>query len=333
MSSRFEAGVADIPTGIPTLAGRLRGQLLPAALTPMHADGSIAVGDLERYAAALAGYGGVAVWAHTGRGPYLNAEQQTAVLRTFRAATDAPIVAGIAPAAAEATADPAPHMLRMADRAAQLGADALMVFPPPRYADAPDREIRLRALHEQIAEQAGLPLVLFLLHAEAGGYPYSLSLLRDLFSIPQVIGIKLATLDSAMSCQDVIRLIRAEFPGKLAITGEDRMFGPSLMWGADAALVGIAAAAGGLSARLLSSWYGDRREFVSISAAMDDFAYATFTAPMEGYVQRMMWAAEYEGLISSDAAHDPYGPKLPATERDQVRAALERATAFLAGTR
>lgn len=329
MSSKFEAGVAEKPA----LADRLRGGLLPAALTPMHPDGTISLADLERYAAAITGYAGVAVWAHTGRGPYLTSDQRATVLRTFRAATDGPIVAGVAPSATAPADDPAPQMLRMAGLAAELGADAVMVFPPPAYADVPDREARLRELHERIAEQTGLPMVLFLLHAEAGGYPYPLSLLRDLFSIPQVLGIKLATLDSAMSCQDVIRLLRAEFPGRLAITGEDRMFGPSLMWGADAALVGIAAAAGGLSARLLSTWYGDRTEFIEASAAMDDFAYATFTAPMEGYVQRMMWAAEYEGLISSDAAHDPFGPKLPATERDRVRAACDRVAAFLAGER
>jgi 4-hydroxy-tetrahydrodipicolinate synthase len=116
----------------------------------------------------------------------------------------------------------------------------------------------------------------------------------------------------------------------LAITGEDRMFGPSLMWGADAALVGIAAAGAELSARLLRSWYSRDDAFIPVSQQMDEFSYATFRAPMEGYVQRMAWAAEREGLISAAGSHDPFGPPLPSGERDAVFAAVDR---VLAGSR
>jgi 4-hydroxy-tetrahydrodipicolinate synthase len=315
--------MAPIDPAAATLAGQLRGGLVPAVLTPMTSDRDVHAADLERYAAGFGAHPGLAVWAHTGRGPYLTGEQRALVLRTFRAATSASIVAGIAPS----VADPDTPPVAIAAQAAELGANALMVFPPPDLADAPDR---IYDLHNLIATEIGLPIILFVLHAEAGGYPYPPALLRDLLSIPQVAGVKLATLDSAMTCQDAILLLHNEFPGRLAITGEDRMFGPSLMWGADAALVGIAAASAELSASLLRTWYSRDDAFIRVSQQVDEFSYATFRAPMEGYVQRMAWAAEREGLISAAGAYDPFGPPLPAAERDAVHAAVDR---VLAGSR
>jgi 4-hydroxy-tetrahydrodipicolinate synthase len=309
---------------------RLRGGLVPAVLTPLRADAALSVPDLERYASGIAAgeHGGISVWAHTGRGPYLSEQDRATVLRTFRAATDAPIIVGISSSSPGGTsAKPVDQVMRQADLAAELGGDALMVFPPPQYAAAPDRDRLIAELHEGVADRTGLPLVLFYLHAEAGGYPYPLELLRDLLGIPLAAGIKLATLDSAMTCQDVIALVHEEFPDRLAITGEDRMFGPSLMWGADAALVGIAAAAVRLTAQVMNCWFGDRSDFIAASTVLDEFARVIFRAPMEGYIQRMLWVAEDQGLIGPEAAFDPYGPPLAAAERAQVLDALRRTLA------
>jgi 4-hydroxy-tetrahydrodipicolinate synthase len=298
----------------------------------MHADGTLSLRDLERYSVSVAAedHSAIAVWAHTGRGPYLGEEDRATVLRTFRAVTDTPIIVGVSPSRDAEQTDPVDQMLRQAHQAAALGGDAIMVFPPPQYASEPNRDRLVAELHERLADRVGLPLLLFYLHAEAGGYSYPPALLRDLLGIPLVAGIKLATLDSAMTCQDVIRLVHDEFPDRLAITGEDRMFGPSLMWGADAALVGIAAAAVGLTARVLNDWFGDSSEFVAASSALDEFARVIFRAPMEGYIQRMLWVAEQQALISSDGAHDPYGPPLGAAERAQVLEVLDRIGLFTA---
>jgi 4-hydroxy-tetrahydrodipicolinate synthase len=46
--------------------------------------------------------------------------------------------------------------------------------------------------------------------------------LDDLLALPNVIGIKMATLDSVMTYQDVARHIQSRHPDKLLITGEDR---------------------------------------------------------------------------------------------------------------
>src|SRR4029453_17633507 len=79
------------------LVERLRGTLLPAVVTPMDSEGVVAYDALTAYAAALTAesIGGVAGWAHTGRGLYLSAADRSKVLEAWRQATDVPIVAGV----------------------------------------------------------------------------------------------------------------------------------------------------------------------------------------------------------------------------------------------
>ncbi|MFD3405735.1 dihydrodipicolinate synthase family protein [Kribbella sp. NPDC058693] len=309
------------------LVERLRGTLLPAVVTPMDSDGVVAYDALTAYAGALTtqSVGGIAVWAHTGRGLYLSPGDRAKVLETWRQATDVPIVAGVGvPRSAEVSGlqEAADATVEMALAAAAGGADAVMVYPLAALGDLPDGDAQAVALHERVAAESGLPLVGFYLHGEAGGYPYSPSLIKDLLSLPSMLGVKTATLDRAIGCQDAIWAGRGS--GKLLITGEDRMYGPSFMWGADTALVGIASAQVELSAAVLRAWTaGDHSGFLTASDRLDRFAAATFYAPIEGYVQRMLWAAEWEGLVPAEAAHDPYGPDLPPGERDLVIRCLE----------
>ncbi|TDD28894.1 dihydrodipicolinate synthase family protein [Kribbella turkmenica] len=309
------------------LVEQLRGTLLPAVVTPMDNDGVVAYDALSAYAGRIATepIGGVAVWAHTGRGLYLSPADRSKVLETWRQATDAPIVAGVGvPRAqpAHTLQKAADATVAMALQAAAGGADAVMVYPLAALGDEPDGHAQAVALHERVATESGLPLVGFYLHGEAGGYPYLPELIRDLLSLDAMLGVKTATLDRAIGCQDAIWAGRGT--GKLLITGEDRMFGPSFMWGADTALVGIAAAQVELSAAVLRTWSsGDHSGFLTASDRLDRFAAATFYAPIEGYVQRMLWAAVWEALLPEDAAHDPYGPDLPTPERELVVRCLE----------
>ena len=42
---------------------------------------------------------------------------------------------------------------------------------------------------------------------------------------------------------------------------------------------------------------------------------------MDGYVQRMLWALEDDGVLKTPVL-DPFGPRLGADDRDRVRAAV-----------
>ena len=125
--------------------------------------------------------------------------------------------------------------------------------PPAHRLPRPaDRDTLILDYHAAVAE-AGLPLILFYLYEEAGGISYSPDLLRKLLAMPEVLGIKVATLDSVMTFQDLAQPDRRrDAPDKVLITGEDRFLGYSLMCGAQAALVGMGAACTELQAELLA---------------------------------------------------------------------------------
>jgi 4-hydroxy-tetrahydrodipicolinate synthase len=247
---------------------------------------------------------GVAVWAHTGRGPHLTPDQRRLVLDSWRAALpNKVIVAGAS-------------SIEMAREAKRGGADALLAFPKR------DNAI---AYHAEIARE--LPVIAFYLYEAAGGVSYDDATLHAILALPGVIGIKVATLDSVMTFQRIAAVMR-DHPDRLLITGEDRFLGYSLQMGARAALIGMGAALTALQAKALSAFRdGDHASFLRLSTQFDAFSQATFVAPMEGYIRRMLWALAADGVIPDDACDDPWGPALPAAERDQVRRAVRDARA------
>lgn len=245
---------------------------------------------------------GVAVWAHTGRGPHLVDDQRRVVLEEWRAALPGKVIVAGANG---------PTMARDAKRG---GADALLAFPVPENAIV---------YHDELSQE--LPVIAFYLYEAAGGVDYDDETLHAILSLPAVIGIKVATLDSVMTFQRIAAVMR-DHPDKLLITGEDRFLGYSLMMGARAALIGMGAALTDLQASLLSSHAsGDDHTFLRLSAQLDAFAHAAFTDPMQGYIRRMLWALAAEGVIPEDACDDPWGPELPAAEREAVRRAVREA--------
>jgi len=123
----------------------------------------------------------------------------------------------------------------------------------------------------------------------------------------EVRRIKVATLDSVITFQDLASLIAAVAPGKVLITGEDRFLGYSLMCGARAALIGMVAACTALQAALVHSFRsGQADEFLRLSRLVDDLARHTFRAPMEGYIQRISRFAMHRGSKIERAIHRLY---------------------------
>jgi 4-hydroxy-tetrahydrodipicolinate synthase len=284
------------------VAARLDGGLVPAVPVPFRGS-SIAEADQRKYAEWMAGQpvAGVAVWAHTGRGPHLDAIQRRLVLDTWRSALpEGLIIAGA-------------RDMAMAREARAGGADALLAFP--RAADAV-------AFHQALSTE--LPVIAFYLYQAAGGTDYDDETLHRILDLPGVVGIKVATLDSVMTFQRIAAVLRAH-PGKVLITGEDRFLGYSLMLGARSALIGMGAALTGLQAELLRAHAAERWDsFHRLSRACDELSQVTFVSPMEGYIRRMLWALAEEGVIPEDSCDDPWGPALAPSERDSVREAVRR---------
>ena len=278
------------------LAERIQWGLIPAVPVPFRGDQLDGQAQRE-YARWMAAHpvAGAAVWAHTGRGPHLSAEQRREVLETWREALpDRVIVAGA-------------RDITMAIEARRGRADALLAFP--------ERNDPV-GHHRRLGRE--LPVIAFYLYEAAGGVAYDDATLHAILELPQVVGIKVATLDSIMTFQRIAALIRSH-PDKVLITGEDRFYGYSVMAGATAALIGMGAALPDAQAELLQA-FRDRQweRFVTLSALCDRLAQATFVEPMEGYIRRMLWAAAAEGAIPREACDDPWGPALPEREREIV---------------
>jgi 4-hydroxy-tetrahydrodipicolinate synthase len=272
---------------------------------------------------------GVAVWAHTGRGLHLTKDVARRVIEEWRhALPDKPLIAGVGSAGKHA--DPTEATLTMAADAAQYGADAVLAYPPTwlRHHDAQDRLI---VEHHARLDELGLPIILFYLYEAAGGISYSANVLDELLSLTNVVGIKMATLDSVMTYQDVARHIQTRHSDKLLISGEDRFLAYSLQRGASAALIGLGSVCCELQAELLRSHLeGRAHRFLELSDAVDELAEALFVNPMEGYIGRILCALAKLGIIPQEAARDPWGPSLTASEIENIETALNTVTAIYA---
>ena len=259
---------------------------------------------------------GVAVWAHTGRGLHLSEDIARQVIEDWRKGlSDKLLIAGVGSRNKEQATS---EVLEMASSALAYGADALLVYPPSWLKENSSQDELIIEHHSRLAE-LGVPLVLFYLYEAAGGISYNLDVLDQLLSLPNVVGIKMATLDSVMTYQDVSSHIQVHHPGKLLITGEDRFLGYSLLRGATAALIGMGAVCTELQAELITSHVGRQAErFLELSAAVDKLAEVLFVQPMEGYIGRILFALSKLGIIPEDAVYDPWGPRLNPNELESI---------------
>ena len=311
---------------------RLANGLVAATPVPFNENGKLHEAGHESYLHYMARQplAGVAAWAHTGRGLMLDDDTAQRVLRDWREVLpEKVLVAGVGsrdPNFERATA----RTVEMAEAAARIGADALLVYPPTWLREHPLLE-RLIVEHHTRVAGIGLPLIIFYLYEAAGGVAYSPKMLDELLALPGVVGIKMATLDSVMTYQDVSRQLRERHPEKLFITGEDRFLGYSLRCGARTALIGLGAICCDLQAELIRAHtVGDSARFLALSDEVDMLAETIFVRPMEGYIKRLLWALVHLGVIPLEAANDPWGPQLSREEFDDVGRTLS-ALAVVAG--
>jgi 4-hydroxy-tetrahydrodipicolinate synthase len=308
------------------LKTKLTGGLIPAAPVMFDRERRFHERAHEAYVSFMSSQpvAGIAVWAHTGRGLLLDDETARRVLQQWRkGVADKPLIAGVGARRVQSTpAEATAATLSMASAAVDDGADALLVYPPFWLKNHEQRDSLIVEYHERLSS-IGLPLILFYLYEAAGGVSYSAAVLDELLSLPNVIGIKMATLDSVMTYQDVSRQIQSRQPDKLLITGEDRFLGYSLRRGAQAALIGMGAVCCDLQTELIESHLaGNAERFLELSDLVDQLAEVLFIEPMEGYIGRILFALSKLGVIPGDAANDPWGPALTQHELDNLTKVL-----------
>ena len=308
---------------------RIAHRIIAATPVPLEADGALAVKAQDAYAAWLCEQpiAGVAAWAHTGRGLHLPTEAADAVMRSWRAALgpDRVLVAGVGGAPGNDTPEKwTAATMRMAERALNLGADGFLVYPPVICRGRPDEHERVVAHHRKLAE-LDAPMIAFYLYEPSGGISYRPETLREILALPQVVGIKMATLDSVMTFQEVACMLKEEFPHLILITGEDRMLGYSLIMGARAALIGMGATCTKLQADMFDAYFASREDnFLKLCRQVDLLGETLFAKPVEQYLIRVLWALAASGVIPEEAANDPWAPPLERSEIERVKAVVRQ---------
>ena len=114
----------------------------------------------------------------------------------------------------------------------------------------------------------------------------------------------------------------------MLISGEDRFLGYSLRRGAQAALIGLGSVCCELQSDLLTAHFdGNTARFLELSDAVDRLAESLFIDPMEGYIQRLLFALVHLGVIPMEGAFDPWAPDLRPDEFDQIGSAVNAVVA------
>jgi len=192
--------------------------VLPALITPLHADGSLNEAALEALLANLfsAGCHGVYVAGNTGEGLLLSLELREQLAAAVRRLTppDRGVIVHIG------TLDTATSV-RLAKHAASIGAMAISSLPPA----GPYSFADLKTFYATLASACDIPLLVYFFPEAAPAirtYPQ----LADLCAIPNVAGLKFTDFD-------FYTLARIKALGKTVFNGRDEAFACGMLMGAD----------------------------------------------------------------------------------------------------
>lgn len=294
----------------------LRG-VTPAIVTPFDERGEVDHEGLVRTAQwmkSIPGIVAIVVNSHAGEGNALTPDERSDVIRTIKSEVpDLHLVAGV-------MGDGTRVAAHEAERAAEGGADSLLVFPPPSSIRFGFQPGSVQDRYRAVRAAAGLPMIAFQF-PNVTKATFTLPLLLELCAIEGVFAIK----DGA---RDMIRwdvetpVIRQEFPGIQMLTCQDE-FLMHTMWESDGALVGFGALIPELLAELFAKarahHYDDAKAVHDTILPVTKVVYhrashiESTPAMKLGLVER--------GLLKSATVRSPLMP-LEEGARDAVRSAL-----------
>ena len=215
----------------------------PATLCPFHDDESIDESGLTEYiteVASVDGINGVVCNGHTGEIMSLRLQERDRVTSVVRTAVDAVNgqqkrdVKTITGVSAEGSHDAIDH----AKAARDAGADAILLMPPHHWLRFGRSDETAVGFIRDVAEGAGVPIIIHQYPAwtKAG---YTLQEMLEMVKIPEVVMIKMGTRDMSRWLFDYEQL-KAAAPHVSIVTCHDEFLLPTLLEGADGALIGFA---------------------------------------------------------------------------------------------
>ena len=288
--------------------------IVPPLVTPLRDRDTLDVAALERLLEHVlaGGVHGLFLLGTTGEGPSLSWRVKAEVVEH-----GCRLVAGRVPVLVGVTDPSFVDALRLAERAAAAGADAVVIAPPYYL---PLDQTELAAFVERFA--AASPLPVFVYHipslTKVGFEPETI---RRLLDVPNVIGLKDSGRD--MSYQHTVRSIVSRRPDFSQLVGPEELLAEAVLLGAHGAMCGGANMVPRLYVDLFDAARAgelDRaRELHDRVIRISDALY-TVGGSGSSYFRGLKCALAIRGLCR-DVLAEPYEPFGPV-EREKIRARL-----------
>jgi len=230
-------------------ASQLKGVLVPLT-TPFDPEtGDVAPVALRQLARDAIGRGlaGVVAAGTTGEGPLLDEDEKVGMVEWLREVVpeDRWLIAGTGGESTRAT-------VRLSERVAAAGADAVLVRPPAYF--GPSLSPQALADHfQRVADRSPVPVILYNMPKYTHVMLHD-SLLRAVADHPQVIGFK----DSSGDLK-ALAGYRAAAPRLRALMGSGSLFYPALEMGADGGVLAVACFAADRCQALYRAFRADDR--------------------------------------------------------------------------
>lgn len=205
--------------------------VLCALVTPLTPAGEVDLAGLDRLLDRVVrgGVAGVCPVGSTGEGSRLTAAQRARVVARVRDR----VPAGLPVVPTPGVANP-PGIPAEIDRYAELGADAVLVPPPPHYALG---GAELRDFYQRLADTAALPVVIYNF-PNLTGVPVPVDVVRAVAGHDRIAGIKDSSRDFEYTT--AVRYATADAPGFALLTGSDTMLLATVLIGGAGAVCGSA---------------------------------------------------------------------------------------------
>lgn len=287
--------------------------LIGANVLPLHLDGSIDWGSLERHLHALvdSGIKTVFVNAVTGEGPLMTPREREEVLKVAVASLDETVVVG---ACLHPTSTGEAVVTATAMR--EQGASAILVFPHPEFAGRPDDSAAAVGYFEAIHEASELPLVVYQ-GTRDSGMQFGPSVLRDIAAVDGVEAIKEGSWNLA-DYHTTVEMFGGEASPTAVLADGDTLLPAMLRLGADGVMSGGTAA---VASRLVQSVHGasdlDRRQ--DDEQRLQQLTRALYRAPFGDFRSRIKAVLAARGEIATATVRSP----LRSIDTDESRDLIE----------
>ena len=293
--------------------------VMPANVLPFKTDLSIdepAYRKHLRWLADARGVTGIVANGHAAEVSSLSREERRRALAIAldEVGTRCPVVAGV-------YSDGTQEAVALAGDAKAESAAGVLVFPPTLFMWGAQAKPEMARRHfSEIAEKAGLPIVVFE-YPPASGIGYSPETLAELAEIPLVSAVKDWSND-IVAFEANLRALRATGRPVAMLSAFTMSLMATFVLGADGAISGMGSVVADLQAELFAACQkGDLDGARQVNDRLDPLVRVFYAPPFVDMHNRMKEALVLLGRIPAAHVRPPLTP-VSATERETIRRAL-----------